>query len=141
MSDLEKRIKECKKQAYIDYQKASGLKVGDKVKVTRKAESFESGWTCIWIEQMNDDVGQIFTITNIDKSAAGIMLGSGSGWYFPFFVLKKIPAAKWECLSHAGEWLKSLNLLEDIERYKKLGFDSKYNYRHNFDMLYRIKRK
>ena len=139
MSNLEKQIKKYKKQAYIDYQKASGLKVGDKVEVTRKAESFESGWTCTWTKQMDSDVGEIHVISSIEPNGTGITLDSG--WCFPFFVLEKVPPTMFEVLSSDGEWRKSLNSPENIKGYEQLGSDDDYRYSHRCGLLYRIEKE
>lgn len=137
--NIEDSIKEAKIKVYTEYQEASGLKVGDKVKVTRRADSFENGWTRTWVEQMDDDVGEIYTISSFGDKAAGVMLEDG--WYFPFFVLEKVPNPEWEFLNHLSKWVKSLNLVEDIEHYEQLGSDDKYFYRRNLDMLYRLKKE
>ena len=43
----------CTKEDYLKGQKASGIKVGDKVRVTRKANSHENGWNTFWEKVMD----------------------------------------------------------------------------------------
>jgi len=90
MRKIEEAIKEVKEEVYLKYQKASGLKVGDKVRVLRKAEDFENGWTNAWVEEeMDRTVGQTDIIESI-QDYGGINLES-NGLGYPFFVLKKVP--------------------------------------------------
>lgn len=77
---------------YIHKQKESGIKVGDRVIVTRKCESFEGGWSSSWATGMDKTVGNIYTVKIIHPTAAGIGLGNydDSRWYYPYFVLRKV---------------------------------------------------
>lgn len=73
---------------YLINHIASGIKVGDKVKVLREAESNERGWGCAWnYEQMDELVGTTSTITD-DFGSLGFRL-SGD-FVFPYFVLEKV---------------------------------------------------
>lgn len=75
--------------------KKHDIKVGDKVKITKKAKSEENGWETVWVPAMTDAVGKIGKITLIDTSETGnvgIMVnveGYGDYWY-PYFVLEKV---------------------------------------------------
>lgn len=62
---------------------ATGLKVGDAVKVISKAEDGQSGWSTIWVPSMDNVTGG--TVTGISKD--GIQIDEGS--WFPFFCLVK----------------------------------------------------
>lgn len=72
---------------YRTFHNASGLKVGDSVKVVRKAEDYEMGWVCRWVEEMDNYIGKTLEITSNSE---------GYGWlledkfYFPTFVLQKV---------------------------------------------------
>jgi len=72
-----------KTSEYAYRQSRSGLKVGQKVKVTRKAADYEGGWSTVWVPKMDKYVGEILTIDGISED--GIRC---EGWYFPYFILE-----------------------------------------------------
>jgi hypothetical protein len=80
---------------YIRQQKLCGLAVGDKVIITRRAESYEGGWIDVWISPMKtyfqDRV--IHTITQILDVAIIC-----SGISYPFFVLMPLSQAEVDTL-------------------------------------------
>jgi len=88
--------------AYDTLAKASGIKVGDTVKVLRKAKNDEMGWNNTWdsgwtggngvSDSMDNCIGKTFKVSRLEGSA-GITL-EGTGYSFPFFVLEKMPAPK-----------------------------------------------
>lgn len=75
---------------YLAFHNASGLRVGDSVKVVRKAEDYEMGWGDIWSGYMNDFVDRTYKITG-DATWYGWELDSK--WSFPTFVLQKVDSA------------------------------------------------
>lgn len=78
----------------VDYKTAQaecGLKVGDKVRVVRKAETHEKGWSDSWISPMYSLIGTENTIASIGLAGVGIR-SNNSDFYFPFFVLEKVEA-------------------------------------------------
>ena len=78
-----------KEERYLKLQNASGLKVGDKVKVTRAAKDFEKGWSDFWISpDMDKFIGKIVTISKINGTF-GINFKE-TDYNFPFFVLEKV---------------------------------------------------
>ena len=113
-STLNYRIKP--QPSYLDLHKASGLKVGDKVKVTRKAEDYENGWGDIWDdESMDDSVGKVFEITSDAQYGGGFLLNSN--WY-PYFVLEKVEEEwiiKHKAKTNKDYWV----LFEDIFKSKE----------------------
>lgn len=81
------------KEAYLILQEKSGLKVGDTVKVLRKAENYEMGWNNIWNSRMDEFLNQKYIIIHIGTD--GIQLKDIYDYFdFPFFVLEKIANAK-----------------------------------------------
>lgn len=76
-------IREC----YIKMQENCGIKIGDTVKVLRKAVLDELGWECSWLSLMDDHIGKEFTVSALEGSE-GIRLDNG--YLYPFFVLEKI---------------------------------------------------
>lgn len=82
---------ETMEQVYLLAQEHCGLKVGDWVRVTRKAENYEAGWDNIWssCNIKNCTLGEIRGIDNngirVDFRKPGEWL-----WYFPYFVLEKV---------------------------------------------------
>lgn len=69
-------------------QMCSGIKVGDKVRVTRTAEGGERGWPNSWPSGMNRMVGAEYTV--IQLCPCGIRLKEHSYYAFPYFVLEII---------------------------------------------------
>ena len=100
---------------YLAAHKASGLKVGDKVRVMRKAVSREGGWDASWNDEyMTPFVGGVFTIWS-DRQEIGFELErNGEYFYFPYFVLEKVePKVIW------------VNLNEEAGKYEPhCGYDS-----------------
>lgn len=72
---------------YLAFHNASGLKVGDTVKVVRIAKDYEMGWGDIWSGYMNDFVDRTYKITG-DATWCGWELDNK--WTFPTFVLQKV---------------------------------------------------
>jgi len=71
---------------YLKGHKASGLKVGDKVRVLRKAENFEGGWNGTWFPDKTQCIGKEYEIKE-DNNGSGFAF---YGWHFPYFVLEKV---------------------------------------------------
>lgn len=63
-----------------------GIKVGSKVKVTRRAEDGEQDWRAVWVTKMNRYVGSVGTIDEIHQKD-GLAIDE---WYFPYFVLEPV---------------------------------------------------
>ncbi len=85
-------------QEYLDEHSACGLKVGDKVRVTRKARSKENGWDSYWVPAKNHCIGQVYEIQE-DCEEAGFRLrdshpGYKYGWCFPYFILENAEPPK-----------------------------------------------
>lgn len=94
--------------SYLELHKKSGLKVGDLVEVTRKAEDYECGWGCRWHSRLDSFVGGTFNIVE-DAEENGFLLYSleqESGFYFPSFVLAKKMDTKQSLLFSPGEPVK-----------------------------------
>lgn len=79
-------------EQYTEGQKNCGLKVGDKVKITRKANSYENGWDNVWLNCMDAWVNKTGTIEDIfyrDGIRVKNMEKTDS-CCFPYFVLEKV---------------------------------------------------
>lgn len=72
---------------YRTFHNASGLKVGDSVKVVRKAEDYEMGWVCCWVEEMDNYIGKTLEITSNSEWYGWLLEDK---FYFPTFVLQKV---------------------------------------------------
>lgn len=67
----------------------SKFQVGDKVKITRKANSRENGWNNIWISDMDSAVGKVGTVTEVTQWGIGVNVPGIRGFYqYPEFVLE-----------------------------------------------------
>jgi hypothetical protein len=77
---------------YLAGHKASGIQVGDWVKVKRKAESNKAGWALSWMSpEMDFFVGETFQVKNDDGPQGFALYGVVHGrWDFPYFVLEKV---------------------------------------------------
>lgn len=79
-------------EKYIAGQKASGIDVGDTVRVVRKAESYSNGWATCWCEGMDSYIGEERNVCVIDGDY-GIKLRNEGGYAFPYFVLEIVKKA------------------------------------------------
>ena len=73
-------------EAYQIMSKESGINIGDTVKVIRKASDYEMGWPTTWNPDMDDAVGNEYTVSAIDIGEYQL----DCLYWFPFFVLEKI---------------------------------------------------
>ena len=86
-------------EEYIKMQKmwlkATGVKEDSWVKVTRAAESHESGWNNLWMPEMDEFVGKVLRVEG-PWNRVGIKLNvDNSSYYsFPFFILEPAEAPK-----------------------------------------------
>ena len=98
-------IIEKKESCYEDQVKQwieeNNLKVGDYVKVTRRAENHADGLDDYWYDLMRDSVGKILKVKEISNF---IMLDNGIN--YPYFVLEKIEKPEPKCVpfSNAKEF-------------------------------------
>jgi hypothetical protein len=77
---------------YLVGHEASGLKIGDIVRITRVAEDYEAGWDLVWPSNDASDVGRIGKIDR-DDNYIGFRVffeDEDCGYYFPYFVLEKM---------------------------------------------------
>jgi hypothetical protein len=90
---------------YIEKHKASGIKVGDKVKVTRIAASSEQGWKNAWVYEMDSMVGEILEVVSDDGSLGFDLRDNetNDSYQFPHFVLEKVQPAASPCQNHDSE--------------------------------------
>ena len=83
---------------YLSGHNASGLKVGDKVKIIRAYKTNEGGCELSWNGELSEFIGETFEIKQ-DDNEYGFIFGSGGNFcnfWFPYFVLEKVeePAKK-----------------------------------------------
>lgn len=66
----------------------NNLRTGDRVRIIRRINSEEDAWNgiCTWVNSMDDFVGEIETVSIINSSGVKIQ-----SFYFPYFVLEKVP--------------------------------------------------
>ena len=74
---------------YLQKHNKSGLKVGDIVRILRKAKNHENGWNDIWITDMNIYVNRSGIIIR-DNEERGFMIDfkdNNKLYVFPYFIL------------------------------------------------------
>jgi hypothetical protein len=76
---------------YIKASIESGIKVGDTVKVLRKAKDFEQGWGNAWTVSMSENIGSESKVVRSDNGC-GFTLCDGMD--YPYFVLKLVKDSK-----------------------------------------------
>lgn len=89
----EEEIEESMKlqEAYLLLQENCGIKVGDTVRVLRKAEDYENGWDNEWNNnEMDEAVGKTTTVERIDRNGIGLKNDRFKYLKYPFFVLEKL---------------------------------------------------
>ena len=79
----------CYEDQVKQWVEENNLKVGDYVKVTRRAENHADGLDDYWYDLMRDSVGKILKVKEISNF---IMLDNGIN--YPYFVLEKIEPPK-----------------------------------------------
>ena len=78
-------------ESYKEEEIKSGFKIGDKVIVTRKAESYENNWDNVWIKLMNNTIGKEGEIIDNDRFNKGFRVKFKTFIaYYPYFVLQKL---------------------------------------------------
>lgn len=90
-----------KKESYEERAKKwirdNDLKVGDYVKVIRRAKDYEDGWDSCWTKGMDDFVGKVIPVLTIGE-ARGVLISlrccEWIGCDFPYFVLEKVEEPK-----------------------------------------------
>jgi Mind bomb SH3 repeat domain len=69
------------------------FKVGDSVRVLRRARTHEKGWENSWVSEMDKAVGKIGRVMHVSSIFAHDVLvkvpGAGS-WSYPNFALKRV---------------------------------------------------
>lgn len=72
----------------------TGIKVGDKVRVTRKADSLEDGWQTRWNPDMDEAVGKIGTVSyvfaNLVDFGIQVDVPDVGEFLYPYFILEKV---------------------------------------------------
>jgi len=76
---------EIHKQLHDKWIQLNNIKVGDKVRVLRKAESFENGWNGYWVREMDKFIGKVLTVNKIEEE-----ISTKESLYYPYFVLEKV---------------------------------------------------
>lgn len=72
----------------------TGVKEGSYVKVTRKCESKEQGWSNSWASKMDDTVDKIGRVSDITEDNINITFPDYTNWAYPYFVLEVAEAPK-----------------------------------------------
>lgn len=83
-------------QTYMAIYKAVDLKVGDRVRVVGKIDSFRNGWDNYWSTYMDEYKDSCGVVTKLGDTI-GIAVSidnSGTEYYFPPHVLQKIENAE-----------------------------------------------
>lgn len=102
-----------------EWIKDNGVKVGDYVKITRKAQNFENGWDNVWTTRMNEYVGKTMVVLRTDTLDEGISLScSDTFYYFPYFVLEKVNEVQYVPFKSAKEFVQAYTRSkEELVRY------------------------
>jgi len=92
------------REEYIEKERKSGIKPGDIVRVTRRANDYDGGWLNTWEKEMSEMIGEELKVSRIADHGLGISLYlEGFGIFcFPYFVLEKIGESSRENKDHAN---------------------------------------
>ena len=88
-TSLQRSIKKASAEAYVAAQKASGIKVGDTVKVIKAYPDNAFGWINAWTGEMNKLIGKTAVVKSISDSGISLDCGSYTKG-FPFFALELV---------------------------------------------------
>ena len=102
---------------YLDDHKKSGFKVGDTVKITRKAQSNENGWGSVWNDSMDYLVGLEVKINydNGDTWGFQIKTTNGIAWNVPWFVLERVEKDKSADILNIGDKVEIIATDKDLD--------------------------
>ena len=81
-------------EKYLEGHRNCGIKVGDRVRVMRKAEDYENGWGNCWADEMDAEIGKTLIVVE-DYKIYGFACQENleenvPRWVYPHFVLEKI---------------------------------------------------
>lgn len=80
-----------KSKEFLGFHNASELRIGDCVRITRKAEDHEMGWCSNWFPVMNKLVGNTYTIVGNGKELGWVISDNNNiTWHVPDFILQKV---------------------------------------------------
>lgn len=106
----------CYEDQVKQWIEENNIKVGDYVKVTRRAENHADGLDDYWYDLMGDSVGKILKVKEISNF---IMLDNGIN--YPYFVLEKVeePKPKYVPFETLDEFIESYKKVEERINYSK----------------------
>lgn len=120
-----KTVKETKVSETKTSVPENKFKIGDQVRITRRAASHERGWENSWVREMDEAVGKIGTVVSPEKlnllHNVGVEL-EGREFGYPSFVLELVPAG-YEKFTH--------QYLESAPSEFKVGDRVQVNYKPN----------
>lgn len=89
--ELDTASYEKEQQAFIDN---NGLKIGDKVKITRTATFGEQNWDNTWVPDMNEVFGHIGIVEDFGDNGQGIEVNIPTlfchRFNYPYFIIEKL---------------------------------------------------
>ncbi len=80
-------------QRQKEWVQKNDLKIGDKVKVLRKAKSYEGGWNNSWCLYMDSTVGKEFVVNGFNDDDCGWGISLVGVCDYPYFVLEPVDKA------------------------------------------------
>ena len=96
----EKEMKKSYEERQDEWINKNDLKIGDKVRVIRKAESDEDGWLAVWATGMDAVVGKAGVVKRfLGNIGIRVSFDKKLSWSLPYFVLEKVVEHKdkeWE---------------------------------------------
>lgn len=141
---IEEKTEDIKKEWYLKYQRNSGLKAGDKVKVLKSAKYMELGWNERWLDLKDKFIGKVFTIVEVEPTGITLRYDENDlcAWHFPFFILEKVFAPTIEFLMPDDSWEGSACDEFEVQEFTLVTESNKYYY--YFDkgnLLYRVEKE
>lgn len=87
----EKEMKKSYEERQDEWIKKNDLKIGDKVRIIRKAESDEDGWLAVWAAGMDAVVGKAGVVKSfLGNVGIRVEFDKRFSWSLPYFVLEKV---------------------------------------------------
>ena len=129
INELEDSMHDKYLEAQDKFIKITNLKIGDRVKVLRKANDDELGWDNKWSPSMDEWLCEVGVIRSFEGTT-GISVYISKledYWYFPFFVLEKVEEPKYQFKD------KDVVLVRDgNDEYWHIAAYKEYNDKHGF---------
>lgn len=117
--------------SYTEMQNASGIEVGDSVKILRTASDLEQDWQCVWLEEMDNTIGMIGEVDDVNEySGLLVTLPDGRQYHYPCFVVEKQASVVEESIElpfKKGRYYATESQMDSLRKWREDNCSSDYS--------------